>query len=316
MTDPRKQAPIDLIVAALASYPVGGVTAIEALSGKHRNMPHMVATDRGCFFVKVLAPTFSGAPALEVRHAFIEHLTARAVPVPRLERTRDGQTYTRIGEHVVEVYQFMAGRTYRRGDATDAEAAGRALAGLHRAALEFSPPTPGVRRGWVTAEADLARLARFEEQMRTYVPAPEAFAPVEAVKAAIRETSAALAVADLPTAMGHGDFLPENLVYRPAAAALITDFDYCHVGPLVFDLATAMIGFAGNQPGEPEAAIGADVVRALLAAYEAVRPLTDAEREALRPAIRRVLIHLQLEAGSSAERIAGMLREGPLSGEP
>jgi homoserine kinase type II len=305
---------MDLIVAALDSYPVGTVTTMEALHGKHRNTPHMVATGRGRFFVKVLAPEFSGGPALEVRHAFIEHLAARGVPVPRLERTRDGQTCARIGEQVVEVYQFVAGRTYRRGDAADAEAAGKALARLHRAALEFSPPTPGVRRGWLIPEADLARLARFEEQMRTYVPAPEAFAPVEAVKAAIREASAALAAAELPTAMTHGDFLPENLVHASVGGPVITDFDYCHVGPLVFDLAAAIIGFAGHESDDPGDSFGPDVATAVLTAYKSCRPLTEAENEVLQPAARRVLIHLHLDAGASPERIAGMLREGPLSG--
>lgn len=313
MSQPDRTPAASHIARALGSYDIGPVSAIEPLGGGHLNEPHVVAAGRGRYFVKLLAPHLSAPPALEARHAFIEHLTAAAVPVPRLVRTAHGRTCARSDGRVVEVYEFVVGRAHRRGDVTQAKAAGEVIANLHRAALDFDPPAPGIRRGWLAPEEDLAYLDRYEQQMRTYVPAPEAFAPVEQVKRVVRKTSADLAAADLPTAMIHGDFRPGNLMYRPAGGPAITDFDYCHVAPLIFDLATAIIGFAGEEPSEPETTVGDDVAGALLAAYGALRPLTYAEQEMLQPTVGRVLVHLHLQAGSSPEKIAGALERAPLT---
>jgi Ser/Thr protein kinase RdoA (MazF antagonist) len=308
MSKPDSTPPASHIARAVEHYDIGHVAGIQPLDGDHLNTPHVVSTTERRFFVKLLSPPLSALPAVEARHAFIEHVAAEAVPVPPLMRTRDGRTHTRVKQHVVEVYEFVEGREYRQGDVADAEAAGEALGRLHIAAVALGPRAPAAARGWLAPEGDLARLARFEEQIRTYAPAPEAFAPVEEVKTAVRQTSAALAAADLPTAMTHGDFLPENLVYGPVGGPLITDFDYCHVGPLILDLATALIGFAGHGPR-----FSGDLASALLRAYEGLRPLTDAEGETFWPAVQRVLIHLRLQAGSSPEAVAEALREAPLT---
>ena len=139
------------IVSALAPYDIGAVGEVHSLRGDHVNDPRLVSTDRGHFFVKLLRPEFSGLPALEARHAFIEHLVARGAPVPRLMWTRDGATHIRLGRRVLEVYEFVEGRPPRPGSADDARAAGEALALLHLAAADFRPPSPGVRRGWLRA---------------------------------------------------------------------------------------------------------------------------------------------------------------------
>jgi len=295
------------IISALATYDIGAVREAHPLRGDHLNDPHLVSTDRGRFFVKLLRPEFGGLPALEARHAFIEHLVARGVRVPRLMRTRDGASHLRLGRCVLEVYEFIEGRPYEPGSADDAWAAGEALASLHLATADFRPPSPGVRRGWLRAEADLGKLTHFEEQMRTYVPAPEAFAPIEQVKSVLRQTSAALAAADLPPGMIHGDFLPENLVYVAPGGPVATDFDYCHQAPLIFDLATAIIGFAGDDVGGLGVSSDPGIAAAAIAGYGNQRPLSEAERELLDPAVRRVLVHLLLDRGSDPDRIVRAL---------
>ena len=147
--------------------------------------------------------------------------------------------------------------------------------------------------------------------MRTYVPAPEAFAPIEQVKSVLRETSAALAAADLPSGMIHGDFLPENLVYVESGGPFITDFDYCHQAPLIFDLATAIIGFAGDSSEDLGMGWDLETAAAVTAAYERRRPLSEAERELLDPAVRRALVHLLLDTGSGPDRVVRALDACP-----
>lgn len=307
MPDSRRAEAREQIIAALDAYDLGSGADLSPLQGHHLNDPHIVSTDRGRFFVKLLAPHVAAPPAVHARHAFIEHLLGDGVPVPHLLRTQDGATHVRVGPRVVELYQFVEGRGWRRGDPDDARQAGAALARLHAAAHDFRPPSPGLRRGWLSPDGDLETLRRFEEQMRTYVPAPEAFEPVERVKAAVRDTSAALAAADLPAGMVHGDFVPENLIYGPADGPVITDFDYCHEAPLIFDLATVIVGSTGSEPQGPGTAPDPAIVAEVMAGYREHRPLTGPEQRTLSPAVQRVLVHLHLERGSTPERIANVV---------
>ena len=84
----------------------------------------------------------------------------------------------------------------------------------------------------------------------------------------------------LPEGILHGDLFPDNVLGAGSVAAII-DFEEAWIGPRVFDLVMAFVGF-GWQGGAPVP----ERWQALLAGYESVRPLTDSERVAL-PAMHR-----------------------------
>lgn len=224
----------------------------------------------------------AGTLACEVRAGFLERLRDAGLRVPRLVEVR------REGPRVIEVYERMEGRVAREGEA---RLVGRALAELHVAGEGFSAKTPGCRRDWLTADGDMARLEHVERQMQTYVPAPEMFEPMERVKSALRESARAVGEAELPEGMVHGSVLPENALVDGEGNVWLTGFEYCHRAPLVMDVATAAME------------LGEEVVEG----YEEARGLTEAEREVLPEAVRRVTIHFGLERGESVEVIARRL---------
>ena len=85
---------------------------------------------------------------------------------------------------------------------------------------------------------------------------------------------------DLPEGILHGDLFPDNVLGGSKVAAII-DFEETWIGPRIFDLVMAFVGF-GWLEGVPMQ----DRWEALWAGYESVNRLTDDETAAL-PAMHR-----------------------------
>jgi len=103
----------------------------------------------------------------------------------------------------------------------------------------------------------------------------------------------------------HGDLFVDNVLYDDAGAlTALIDFEQASWGRLAYDLAVTTLAFGyGRDDFRPE------IVRALIDAYVAARPPTDAERAgfgaelrfvACRFAVTRITdVHLKREAGAA-----------------
>ena len=298
----------DQIAALLAAYDLGEVAEIVAVEGRHANRPHFVRAERGRFLARMLAPACAAPAMLATRHAFLDHLARAGVRVPRLVRARDGRGAVPADSRALELTGFIPGRPPRPGDLADAEAVGELLGAMQVAAADFHPLFPGSRHELTDPQPDLTRLARLEQQVRVYLPAPEVMAGLASLKAGVSETASALAGADLPEGMLHGDLRPQSILFADRGPHAV-GFDLCHRGPLILDLAMALIAFAGHASPEFGKTFDAEAARALLAGYSRRRPLTSGETRALDAAATRVLVHRRLRADTSLETLAGLIAE-------
>ena len=89
---------------------------------------------------------------------------------------------------------------------------------------------------------------------------------------------------DLPSGIIHGDLYPDNVIGREGEVLALLDFEEICIESLAMDLATTYVGF-GWKDGLPDT----ELWGALLAGYESIRPLTDAEHNAL-PDLHRFAI--------------------------
>ena len=89
---------------------------------------------------------------------------------------------------------------------------------------------------------------------------------------------------DLPSGIIHGDLYPDNVIGREGEVLALLDFEEICIESLAMDLATTYVGF-GWKDGLPDS----ELWDALLAGYESIRPLTDAEHKAL-PDLHRFAI--------------------------
>ncbi len=82
--------------------------------------------------------------------------------------------------------------------------------------------------------------------------------------------------ADLPSGIIHGDLYPDNVIGRQGEVLALLDFEEICIESFAMDLVTTFVGF-----GWKDGAAVPELWDALLAGYQSVRPLTDAEHASL-----------------------------------
>lgn len=208
------------------------------------------------------------------RHAFIQHLAARGLPVPALVHRPDDSTYamapvvpltdpqqargfTYVLENAIyEVQAYVPGRrfvTNSPGEDVYLEAAAQTLANLHRASLDY----PGPIHHWAhdrtpraVADAYLLRIGVAGREVgekgisRPIAAGLRRFARENAhwVAAAAARLDALPA---LPWLHIHGDYQPHNLSYEGDRVCAIYDFEAMHFDRRVLEVAYALLAFTG-----------------------------------------------------------------------
>jgi len=189
----------------------------------------------------------------------------------------------------------------------EAASAGGMLARFHLALQDFPMPTPkpflGItaRFDWLRAPSSAQGLGDLLDEAPILAPFLEAQPEFPELVVYMEERHVRLApiVSALPSGVIHGDFIKRNLFYEADAVSDVLDFDLWNVGPWVYDLALALLpcGFDWEAIARGAEPRGADM-RAFLEGYQAVRPLTPPEAEALKTVMEtaRVEIYLSLVA--------------------
>ena len=259
-------------------------------------------------------------------HAFARHLASRGLPVPAVLKLAGGGTAFARGGFVYEVHEVAAGVDLYRdavswspfASAGHAWAAGATLARLHRAASGFGRPQRPLRvlvgsAAIVSARDPLGRVGALltaRPSLAGYLRGRDWRGDLahDVLPMAAR---AAPLLARLPRRWGHGDWHPSNLTWSDASGgarvAGIFDFGLANRTFAVHDLAVALerSTVAWLDLAESgRAGVDLPAVDALLAGYEAVRPLAAREAAAL-PAVLPVA-HAEF-ALSETEYFAGVL---------
>ncbi|NNH75488.1 phosphotransferase [Nocardia uniformis] len=285
---------------------VGADATIEWRSPRPLSATARVRTGAGrSVIVKRLPHSLRTATALGEEHAFMDHLRAHDIPVPAVLDTRE------IGDFTYEVQEVGIGTDRYQGTFSwspylsldDAAAAGRMLARLHLAAAGYTapprPPHPLQAGFTIFSSADpvgeLERQAAIRPALgmflsdrpwrtdieRVHLPAYHRLRPV---------------LRDLQPLWTHNDWHGTNLLWRDGEVCTVIDFGLCDRSTAVHDIATAIercaVDWISLRDGG-SAAVRFEQVRTLMHAYEAVRPLTSAERHALPELLP--LVHCEYE---------------------
>jgi homoserine kinase type II len=174
------------------------------------------------------------------------------------------------------VFPWRGGTHVAAGDVTTAMAAtfGAALAGLHVAGLAL--PTAW-RRGSIYDHDHL--VTRFERFAR--VDDKALSRAVAILREELAVGKAASSVRKKATqGIIHGDLFRDNVLWEGPAISAILDFEQASGGSLVYDLGVCINDWCWTIYPRIDLAI------ALVRGYQSVRPLTEADREALPIEIR------------------------------
>ncbi len=256
----------EALAVFLDEYDIGTLIAFRGIAEGVENSTYALKTTRGDFILTLYEkrvdprdlPWFLG---------LIEHLARRGIPCPLPVAARDGVALRRLCDRYAAVTTFLPGVWPRRVRAEHCGPVGAALAGLHRAGHDYAP-----RRENALGPKDWAPL--FERaRARADEVQPGLAAELEAALAHILGNWPC----DLPVGHIHADLFPDNVFFLEGQVSGLIDFYFAATDLLAYDIAICLNAWCF----ELDFTFNVTKARAMLRAYAAARPLSEAEQAAL-----------------------------------
>ncbi|MEZ4681747.1 MAG: phosphotransferase [Caldilineaceae bacterium] len=255
----------------------GGVlTGIQHLVNSSFRVQHW----RGDWYLRVYHPHRHDRNSVEAELVWLDTLARAGLPVPKPRTTLDGAylwqtTSPSDRPYLVSLTAWIAGVILPGAERTAQHymAVGTLLGQLHRYTTQWQPPIGFQRplrccRHLRSAGGDGADsrgcVAERRGELRT---------DLEAARDRLIDAEGAIGQTPQTYGLIHGDPSFGNLLFCETAPALI-DFDDCGFGFYTYDLAVVLAGAWGKADYHENR-------QALLAGYEAIRPLETRERAAI-----------------------------------
>lgn len=254
------------VAALLAQYDIGRLVACEGIAEGVENTNYKLTTERGRFILTIFEKRTPEAD-LPFFVGVMERLAARGFPAPQPVATAAGDYITRVAGKPAAIVTFLNGAWPRTWGVAHCAAIGDALARMHVAldGLEMERVNALSVDGW---EALISRRLAQAETLRTGLAA--------ALERDMAEVRAAWP-RELPRGAIHADLFPDNAFFEGERLTGVIDFYFACTDFLAYDLAVCLNAWCFADERDYALERG----RAMIGAYEAVRPLNIAERAAL-----------------------------------
>jgi len=252
--------------ALLADFELGAPLSLKGVAEGVENSNFLLETEAGRYFLTIYEkrvreedlPFFLGLMRWLAQHGY-----PSATPIA----DRSGQLLKRVRGKPCAIVTFLSGLSVRRPSAAHCREAGAGLAALHVAADGFA----GARENDLGQQAWAPLFAGLKAEAEGLKPGLAAV--IDADLAAI----GARWPADLPRGVIHADYFPDNVFFAGGKFAGAIDFYFACNDALAYDIAVALNAWCFEADGS----FNITSARQLVAGYEAIRPLSDAERAAL-----------------------------------
>lgn len=250
----------------LGEYAIGEAVAFRGIAEGVENSNFSLRTTAGDYILTLYEKRVDPAD-LPWFLGLMAHLARQGISCPLPVHGRDGVALRALAGRKAAITTFLPGVWPRRVRVEHCAPVGAALAGLHLAGAGFAP-------------------------IRANALGPAGWAPLldrcrgsgDAVQQGlIAELDASLAdilaswPQGLPMGHIHADLFPDNVFFLQGGVSGLIDFYFAATDILAYDVAIGLNAWCFEADG----AFNATKARALLRAYDMVRPLTDAERAAL-----------------------------------
>ena len=260
------EVPDEALAAFLAAYEIGDLLSYKGIAEGVENTNFILHTTTGSYILTLYEkrvreddlPFFLG---------LMQHLAARGLACPQPIRTRDGATLGRLCGRPAVIVSFLEGVSVRRPGVKHCRALGAALAGLHAAGADFPMQRPNA-----------LSVAGWRPLFQAAEPQADRVAPGLAAR-----TRADLALLegswpqDLPGGVIHADLFTDNVFFLGDDVSGLIDFYFACTDSFAYDLAICLNAWCF----EADYAFNRTKGQAMIAAYQAVRPLEPREVAAL-----------------------------------
>jgi homoserine kinase type II len=248
--------------AFIDSYSIGALTSFKGIAEGVENSNYLVHTENGPYILTLYEkrvrredlPYFLG---------LMEHLFERGISCPLPVRDRDGRALKELAGRPAALISFLEGLWVRRPSIEHCAGLGEALARFHVAGADFE-----------MQRANGLSLPGWRSLVEAIGDGADEVIP--GLKREIERELAHLAShwpEDLPKGVIHADLFPDNVFFLGDKLSGLIDFYFACNDMLAYDVAICLNAWCF----EPDASFNITKARALLQAYERVRPLSEAE---------------------------------------
>ena len=197
----------------------------------------------------------------------MEHLAQRGITCPQPVRNRKGEALGTLAGRPAAIVTFLEGVGVQSATVQHCGAVGGALAKLHLAGADFK----GARVNALTVHGWRPLYEAARERADTVTPGLET-----ATRAALEELEQNWPK-NLPSGVIHADLFPDNVFFLKSELSGLIDFYFACTDFLAYDLAIGLNAWCFEKDGSFNLTKG----RAMIAGYQAIRPLSAEEIEAL-----------------------------------
>lgn len=252
---------------------LGTLTGLRGIQGGIENTNYFLSTDQG-EWVLTLFERLS-AEQLPFYLYLMKHLAQAGIPVPDPQaETRSGDILLKVCGKPAAIVNRLAGKSELTPQPAHCAAVGDMLARMHLAGQSYERHQPNLRG-----------LPWWNETTPIVLPhmAAAQAAMLRSELAYQNHVAASPAYTALPRGPVHADLFRDNVMFDGDKLTGFFDFYFAGVDTWLFDLAVCLNDWCidhATGAHKPAAA------KAMLDAYQAVRPLTAAERELFNAQLR------------------------------
>ncbi|MFK0208853.1 homoserine kinase [Agrobacterium sp. NPDC090283] len=250
----------------LTQYDVGSLTSYKGIAEGVENSNFLLHTTRDPLILTLYEkrvekndlPFFLG---------LMQHLAAKGLSCPLPLPRKDGELLGELSGRPAALISFLEGMWLRKPEAKHCREVGKALAAMHLAGEGFEIKRPNALsvEGWkVLWDKSEARADEVEKGLKAEIR-PEI------------EYLAAHWPKDLPAGVIHADLFQDNVFFLGDELSGLIDFYFACNDLLAYDVSICLNAWCFEKDGAYNVTKG----KALLEGYQSVRPLSEAELEAL-----------------------------------
>ncbi|MDP3812074.1 MAG: homoserine kinase [Hydrogenophaga sp.] len=266
--------------ALLHTLDLGNLTELRGIQGGIENTNYFVTSERDGVTLEHVLTVFErlGFEQLPFYLHLMKFLAGQGIPVPDPAATEKGEILHTVQGKPSAVVAKLRGKSELTPGVAHCKAVGAMLARMHLAGRDFALSQPNLRG-----------LPWWNETVPVVLPflsAPQADL-VRTELAYQNHVAASSAYTALPRGPIHADLFRDNVMFEAGELTGLFDFYFAGCDTFLFDIAVCLNDWCVHHTqNATDGSHDAARAQALLSAYQAVRPLSTAERSLL-PAMLR-----------------------------
>ncbi len=252
--------------AFLSAYDLGNVLSFAGIAEGVENSNYLLRTDKS-HFILTLYEKRVDANDLPFFIELMTHLYSKGIDCPLPVQARDGSILQELMGRPCAIFSFLDGTSSRFPNREKCQAVGGSLANMHLNAKSLKHH-----------RTNSLGPTSWQPLLDSVGARADKIAPDMAAKAQERLSSIVAAwPKDLPTGIIHADLFPNNVLFMGDQLTGVIDFYFACEDILAYDLAICLNSWCFDADGS----FNLTKSRALIRGYQAVRPLSEAETNAV-----------------------------------